>query len=279
MDKKFYDAHPPLITSADEEVPDRSDYGIVGILKISDADMNRVIDPRYPWRDYADGNSPAYRKKALQIIAERDAAVGSYTVTRQRYWLRKGRWHYGADQQVRIILHSGYIEHHSHITEQSHTTVERIAADLGINLSAGGAELPGGLPPIPPAAIAADAAGGGGAGGGGDGSGSGGNLGLHFSQEMTDTLHITDSDDQTYTDEKTVETTQDFKADTTYAYWQMLEECVLQRYLKSAPDKPEFVYRTLVGLNWEYTDAFPGGDINGGGDTPDGGDTPGGDIH
>ena len=254
MDKKFFDAHPPLITSADEDMPERSDFGVVGVFEIKGAEMNRVIDPQYPWRDYTSGNSPAYRKKILEILAQRDAEVSHYVVTRQRYWNRQGRWHYGTDEEVTITKHSGYVEHHSHIADQSHTVVERIAADLGINLSAGGADLPVEVPPVVPAVtMAADE----GQGGGGSGGGSGGNIGLHFSQEMTDTLHITDTDEQTYTTDTTVTTDQTFKGGTTYVYWQMLEECILERVLKATPDKPGLIYKTLGAMSWDYTDAYP----------------------
>src|SRR5215218_7489011 len=255
MDTKFYDGHPPLMEVRNDDIPERSDYGVIGQLKITGADMNRVVDPQYPWRDYVSGGGPAYHKKVLQIVGQRDSDVDHYVVTRRRYWQQIQRWHYGTDTQVTITKHTGYIEHHSHVTEQTHSVTDRVAADLGIDLSAQGAEAPGELPPVPPVAMAAVAEG----GGGGDGGGGGGGVdaGLHFSHEMQDTLHITDTDEQTFTDDTTVMTEETFKGNTTYVYWQMREECTLQRVTKAAPDDPDDVYKSVAATVWDYTDAYP----------------------
>jgi hypothetical protein len=267
MDKQFFDAHPPLIESPDDDIPDRSDYSVIGQLPITASDMNRVVDPQYPWRDYVGDGSPAYHKRVLQILAQRDTEVDHYVVTRRQYWQQIQRWHYGTDTQVTISKHSGYIEHHSHVTEQTHSVVDRVAADLGIDISPGGAAAPGEVPPVPPVAMSAAADG----GNGGSGGQGGVNAGLHFSHEMTDMLHITDTDEQTFTEETTVTTAETFKGDTTYVYWQMREECILQRVPKATPADLDLVYSSLAATVWDYTDAYPPptDDRNGGG----------GDIH
>lgn len=274
IDKSFFDAHPPLIVSADDDIPDRSDLRVIGRLPVKGTDINRVVDPRYPWRDFAANHTPPYRKKVQQLVAQRDAEVDHYLVTRRRFWEMVKRFHFGTDTQVSIIKHVGFVEHKTHTTEQTDSAVTRIAADLGIDISPGGAAVPGETPPvIPPVAMAAAtgaaAGGSGGSGKSDDGGGNSGTLGLHFSYEMTRVLHITDTDDQTFTDETTTQTTVTFAADTTYVYWQMQEECTLERFLKTAPSEAELVDRTVAATTWDYTDRFPRG-------TPRGG---GGDIH
>jgi hypothetical protein len=264
---KFFDAHPPLITGPDDAIPDRSDYDTVGELLVTGADMNRIVDPAYPWRDYLADHGPVYHQKILSILASRDSAVDHYRVTRRRFWKQVKRWHYGTDTQVTVVKHVGYVQHKAHIEEKTETATQRIAADLGINITAGGADVPGDVPPVPPVAMAA--AGDGGNGGGGNG-GSGVNLGLHFSNEMTRSLHITDTDESTFTDETTTSTVETFKGNTTYVYWQMQEECALEQCRKAAPDDPTLVYTTVAATVTDYTDAYPpqpdkggGGDGNG----------------
>jgi hypothetical protein len=134
----------------------------------------------------------------------------------------------------------------------------------------GGGEVP---PPVPVATAAATSGGG---SGGGNGGGSGGSGGLHFSREVADTLHITDVDETTYTDETTKTTTETFKGNTTYIQWQLTEECILQRVLKATgqPDAgPVSLVRVAVGSD---TRAFPPGDSTGTGDGKGDGN---GDIH
>jgi hypothetical protein len=63
-------------------------------------------------------------------------------------------------------------------------------ADLSLDMSEEGAAVPGEIPPVPPAPMAL-------ARGNGDGGGS--RVDLHFSREMTNTLHITDIDENTFT--------------------------------------------------------------------------------
>ena len=52
----FIEAHPPLMTDADVFPPHRSNYDVIGTKEITGADMNRVTDPNYPWRDFARAN-------------------------------------------------------------------------------------------------------------------------------------------------------------------------------------------------------------------------------
>jgi hypothetical protein len=271
MDTHYFDAHPPLIGSPDDAIPDQSDYAIIGQLSITGQDMNRVVDPEYPWREFVGDPRPAYHRKALQILASRDADVDRYVATRRRYWRRVNRWHYGTDTAVSIVRHTGYVEHESHVTEQTTSVVDRVAADLGIDLSPGGADAPADPPPVPPMPMA-DADDGGSGTGGGSNSGSGLNASAHFSHEMTQVLHITDTDEQTFTEDTTVTVNETFLANTTYVYWQMCEECVLERVRKSDPDNPEPVYSSLAAKT-DYTDAYPAPPAD---PTRGGG---GGDIH
>lgn len=251
----FQEAHPPLMTNADVFPPHRSDYDVIGTKEITGADMNRVTDPKYPWRDYADQDEPPFRAKVKEILTKRNSDVESYLLTRRRYWEQVQRYQYGVDTKITYTKHHGRTTHRSHTVDQSHTATDRIAADLNLDISAGGAAAPGEIPPVVPApAPMALARGNGGTGGG-----------LHFSHEMTNTLHITDIDENTFTDDDTTQVEQDFAGQTTYIYWQMKEQCILQRKLKkdhSFDTDPvshvEFV--TLV----DYTDAFAkkGGDIH-----------------
>jgi hypothetical protein len=115
-------------------------------------------------------------------------------------------------------------------------------------MSEGGAAVPGEIPPVPPAPMAL-------ARGNGDGGGS--KVDLHFSHEMTDTLHITDIDENTFTDEITTQTEQTFIGQTTYIYWQLKEQCILQRRKKKDHSlDPDPVSRIEYVTPVDYTDAF-----------------------
>ena len=132
---------------------------------------------------------------------------------------------------------------------------ERIGADLSLDMSEEGAAVPGEIPPVPRAPMAL-------ARGNGDGGGS--RVDLHFSREMTNTLHITDIDENTFTDEVTTMTDQKFAGQTTYIYWQLKEQCILQRRKKKdhsldADPVSNIEYVTAV----DYTDAFPKKDGDG----------------
>ena len=94
---------------------------------------------------------------------------------------------------------------------------ERIGADLSLDMSPEGAAVPGEIPPVLPR---------------GNGDGGGSRDPLPFSHEMTDALHITDIAENTFTDEVTTQIEQHFIGQTTYIYWQLKEQCILQRRKK-----------------------------------------------
>jgi hypothetical protein len=246
------------MTDADVFPPHRSGYDVIGTKEITGADMNRVTDPNYPWRDFANRSEAPFRAKVREILTKRNADVESYLLTRRRYWEQVQRYQYGVETKITYTKHHGRTTHRSHTVDQSHTVTDRIAADLNLDISPGGAVAPGEIPPVPPAPMALAR----GNNGGGSTATRGNNggestAGLHFSHEMTNTLHITDIDENTFTDDDTTQVEQDFAGQTTYIYWQMKEQCILQRKLKkdhSFDTDPvsnvEFV--TLV----DYTDAF-----------------------
>jgi hypothetical protein len=256
-DPTFFEAHPPLMKDVDNLPPQQSDYGLIGdVMQITGKDMNRITDPKYPWRDYLVRTDPPYREKVRTLLAARDNDVDHYNVTRRRYWEQvSAPYHYGVDTDVTITHHQGYTEHKSHTWSETDTVTQRIAADLGIDLSLGGADAPGDVP-VPPVGLMATVTENGGDPGGG---GSGGNIDLHFSNEVSRTLHIMDVDEQTYTDEVSTTTTQRFLAGTTYIHWQKIEELVVQRVNKgsSEPD-PVSVSSVRASTGFDYTDAFVG---------------------
>ena len=254
----FIEAHPPLMTDKDVFPPHRSDYDVIGTLEITGANMNRVTDPKYPWRDYTNRSEPPFRAKVKEILGKRDANVESYVVTRQRYWELEHRYQYGVETQITITKHQGRTIHRAHNVDRSHTVTERIAADLSLDISPEGAAVPGEIPPVPPAPMALAR----GNGGGGDD-----NVGLHFSREVTDTLHITDIDENTFTDETTTMIDQRFAGQTTYIYWQLKEQCIMHCRKKSDHSlDPDPVGRIEYVTAADYTDAFPkkdsGGDMH-----------------
>jgi hypothetical protein len=258
------------MTDKDKLPPEQSDYQVIGdVMTITGKDMNRFTDPKYPWRDFSGRHDPPYRKQVKDILEARDKEVDHYIVTRRRYWLQVNPpYHYAVDTQVQITHHQGYIEHKSHTWSETDTVTERIAADLGIDLSVGG-EDPG-IPLVPPVALGGlDPPPGGGGSGPGGGGGSGVNADSSFSLEMQKTLHIMDTDEQTYTNDVTNTITEDFKAGTTYIFWRKMEDVVVQRVNKNSSD-PEVVSLVTATPGFEYTDAFPS--VSGGG-------SGGGDIH
>jgi hypothetical protein len=255
----FQEAHPPLMTNADVFPPHRSDYGVIGTMEIKGADMNRVTDPKYPWRNYANRSEPPFRAKVKEILTNRNADVESYLVTRRQYWEMVNRYEYGVDTEVTITVHRGRTTHRSHTVDQSHTVTERIAADLNLDISPGGAAVPGvpgEIPPVVPAPMALAR---------GD-NGGGSTAGLHFSHEMTDTLHITDVDDRIFIDEKTDTKSQKFVGETTYIYWQMKEQCILQRKLKKDHSIDANPVSSVEFVTADHTDSCAkkgsGGDIH-----------------
>lgn len=84
-----------------------------------------------------------------------------------------------------------------------------------------------------------------------------------FSREMTKSLHLTDTSEETYTDETTDTITQDFKGNTTYLYWQKMEQTLTQRVGKGTLPAPMDVAATgaVSALNVFtgefYIDSFP----------------------
>lgn len=244
VDPKFNLAHPPLMTTADVLPPECSTYDQIGSpMTIKGADMNRVTDKDYDWRPYLGNHEPAYHKKVAEIIRARDLAVDHYLVTRRRYWHMNNRYHYGAERQETVTKHVGITHHVGHTVDRTKTTTERLSFELGIDPSPSGAELPGGIPEVPPVALL--------------NAGNGG-LDIQFSRDMTETLHITDVDETTYIQEETDTVTQTFKASTTYIHWDLREECILDRFRKGQenPDTPP-VSTVLAVTATEYWDVFP----------------------
>jgi hypothetical protein len=243
----FIEAHPPLMRDVDKFPPHRSDYGVVGTMEIKGADMNRVMDSKYPWRDYANHSEAPYRAKVKEIIQKRNDEVESYLVTRQQYWAMVNRYQYAVDTQVTITVHRGRTIHRTHTVDNTHTVVERVAADLNLDISPEGAAVPGEIPPVPPAPMALAR-----------GNGNGGDTaGLHFSHEVHDSLHITDVDDKTFTDETTDTRTQSFKGQTTYIYWQLKEQCILQRKKSKDHNFDADPVSIVEFVTADHTDAFP----------------------
>ncbi|MEA2928962.1 MAG: hypothetical protein QOG38_1390 [Hyphomicrobiales bacterium] len=238
----FNEAHPPLMQSADVLPPPRSDYGTIGApLMIKGADMNRVMDALYDWRPYLGNPQPAYHKKVVAIIQKRNAEVDHYLMTRRRYWERVERYHYAVDTQVQVTKHHGVVHHSSHIVDHSKSTTERLSLELGVDPSAEGASVPDvpEIPPVVPGPLL-------------------GGAGVSFSQDMTETLHITDSDETTYTDDTSTTVTQTFLGGTTYIQWVMKEECILERVRKgqASPDsKPVSIVEAQTTV--DYMDSFP----------------------
>jgi hypothetical protein len=249
----FYDGHPPLMVTAEEAPPKRSEYLVVGTVTIKGDDMNRVTDPNYPWKEFASNGSPAYRKKANEIHATLVKEVDSYLLIRRRYWEQIQRFEYPADTEITVTKHRGITEHHTHTVEQSHNTTTRIAADLDLDLSPQGA-----IPPEVPPVLAASTNSAVGGGPGGD------TTGLHFSHEVTDTLHITDTHDTTYTDEETDSYRVTYKGGITYIRWQLKDECLVQRKRKTESTSDEEPVSIVSAVETEYTQAFDPktGDIN-----------------
>lgn len=251
----FLEAHPPLMDNADVFPPQRSGYEIVGTMQITGADMNRVADKDYPWKDYSQKSDPAYKAKVKKILAQRDKEVAGYTVTRRRYWARLDRYQYGVDTDVTITKHQGYVHRTDHSVQKTTSTTERLSFELGLDISPEGAAAPGEVPPVPPVMALAAA---GNEGGGGGGGGASKNLDFQFSREMTESLHITDADETTYTDETTTTTQQKFVGGTTYIHWQLKEECLIERLRKpSNKVDPDPVSLVQAGTPIDYTDRFP----------------------
>jgi hypothetical protein len=245
------------MTDPDVFPPHRSDYRVIGTMEIKDADRNRITDPSYPWRDFANSTEQPYRARVKSIIAKRDEEVESYLMTRRQYWEMVNRYEYGVETDVTITVHRGRTTHRSHTVDQSHTVTERIAADLNLDISPEGAAVPGvpEVPPVVPRPMALAR-----------GNGPGSTAGLHFSHEMTNTLHITDVDDRIFIDEKTDTKSQKFAGETTYIYWHLKEQCILQRKLKKDHSVDANPVSSVEFVRAEHTDACAktgsGGDIH-----------------
>ena len=257
----FNEAHPPLMASKDVFPPHRSAYDVIGQpMTVTGSDMNQISDKNYDWRQYLGNNSPAYRKKIKDVIAKRDAEIDHYLLVRQRYWEMDRRYQYGVDTSITITKHQGVTRHTGVVVDKSKSVTQRLSIELGLDISPSGADVPGEVPPVPPMAAMADAGGGGGGGGGGA------NAGFEFSHEMTETLHITNTDETTYTDETTTTIMQNFTGQTTYIHWELKEQCALERFLKGQADG-QTVSTVEAITDVDYMDAFPppkgnGGDIH-----------------
>jgi hypothetical protein len=260
-DPPFFEAHPPLMTDENVLPPHRSAYQLIGKpLIIKSSDMNRVMDPKYEWRKYADRSEFPYREKVRAILAKRDLEVDHYELVRRRYWEYQYPYQFPVETDETVTRHRGVTRHSGHTVDTTKSLVERLAIDLSFDISKGGAAAPGGdPPPVPPILVSS-------VGGGSSGGGPSGNtVDLQFSREMTNTLHITDTDETTYTDETTTTIQQKFEAGVTYIPWKMKEECVIFRVLKGAttPD-PDPISMVIASTPFDYTDTWPksGGDIH-----------------
>jgi hypothetical protein len=248
----FLEAHPPLMENADTFPPERTQYQVVGEpLLVKGGDMDRIKDPLFPWQDYAENHSTAYRNKVKKMVSDRNAAVDRYIVTRRRYWARLERYQFAVNTNQVITVHHGIIHHQGTTTEHNLSVTDRIAIGLGIDLTSEPSQLPSGeLPPIPVPPIAAAAT----DGGGGQSTSMKGSF--DFSHEVTTSLHVTETDETTYTDETTTTTTQDFIGGTTYIHWQLREECIVER-VRKATGEPEPFSKVTAGSKVDHTDFFP----------------------
>lgn len=240
----FNEAHPPLMKTADSFPAERSGYDVIGApMTIKGLEMNRVTDKLYDWRPYLGNQQPAYHRKAIEIIRNRNRDVDHYLITRKRYWDRKDRYHYGVETGVTITQTHGITRHTSHTVDHSKTTTETISLELGVDPSPEGTSLPADIPDIPPVMATRRQLGG---------------TGMDFTSEMSTTLHITDVDDVTYHDETSTTTTQTFLANTTYIRWALKEECILERVRKgqTIPDSEPVCVVQAVTVT-DYMDSFP----------------------
>ncbi|MFD1952982.1 IPT/TIG domain-containing protein [Paenibacillus thailandensis] len=240
----FNEAHPPLMTDADTFPPERSADLVVGKFVIQPGNFDRVYDPVFPWQDLQSYHDPDDYAKMQAYKKDRDNKVDHYVVTRKRFWKMTDRQFFGEDTDVTVTVQQGIINHHSSTEEQTFT--ERIQAELGLHI---GGDL--GEPEVPPVelttAVAADS---------GQPTDD-----LGFTFEMSHTLHFTQVDEQTYSEETTKTTEVHFKGQTHYLYWQIYEQLILKRVPKAGQesyfnDDPSSVSSMTAITPIQYIDRF-----------------------
>ncbi|QYR20277.1 IPT/TIG domain-containing protein [Paenibacillus sp. sptzw28] len=240
----FNEAHPPLMTDPDTFPPERTADFAVGEFMIQSGNFDRVYDPLYPWQDLQSYHNTDDYAKMQAYKSERDSKVDHYLVTRKRFWKLTDRHFYGEDTEITVTVHRGIINHHSSTEEKTFTS--RIQIDLGLHI---GGDL--GVPDVPPVELAAGLA----------AASEQPTDDLGFTFEMSQTLHFTQVDEQTYTEETTTTTDVHYKGQTHYLNWQIYEQLVIKRIPKAGQesffkDESPIVSSMTAITPIQYTDRF-----------------------
>lgn len=222
---QFNEAQPPQQVALDQFPPERTDTQVIGAYTIQPKLFDTVIDPLYRWQDWISYGA-AGQRKIKEIKAARDKAVGSYVVTRRRWWERYRSKFYPNQVEDMVVTHKGVTFHHTH-TEDT-TITQRIGGELGLSLTGNLMDPPPEIPPVVLLARATE-----------ETPPPAGDSGLtaQLTWELSKTLHFTTTDEATYVTERTETVTENFRAATSYIWWQIIEQMVVQRVAagQSAP--------------------------------------------
>lgn len=211
-----------------------------------------VHDPKYPWVGM-NHSAPSQWKQWMALQAQQKHDVDHYVVIRNQYWKQTDRKSFGAETQATYTYEVGTTYSHTKTTED--TTTTQIGIQLGLNL---GGDLFGGedVPPVPPLALAAlpmntlavlaDE--------GNEGeSGGGSELSAGFTFDFSHTLDITTTDEETFTQSKSISRTSDFLANHQYIYWQIWQDLTMYRVATGQTDAEAIAAGNPIGTVSSHT--------------------------